>query len=156
VDRRRSALGGQFDAMPEPGDSLEDEPGFWGRLFKRKSKERDSEQFRRYPAPDLSGRTRPLPNLSSEPTTETLPKATPPEPPVKTPPMTPVTLRREIVRPVAPAEPPSSWTEGPVVVERTIQVPIALAPEEARRGAILKLTLEVVIDGSRSQRDHAA
>ena len=38
-------------------------------------------------------------------------------------------------------------------MERTVQVPIQLGAEEARRGAILKLTLEVVIVGSRPRLD---
>jgi mutual gliding-motility protein MglA len=156
--RDRRALAGKFDtgpALPESDDSLEDEPGFWGRLFKRKAKDRDSEQFRRYPAPDLSTTPKPLPNLTPEPKAEAFPpRVKAPEPPIKTP----APLHRQIVRPVDTGEPPQTWTEEPVVVERTIQIPIALAPEEARRGAILKLTLEVVIDGSRSvaDRDRAA
>jgi len=156
ADRRGGSLAAKFgstSAMADADDSLEDEPGFWGRLFKRKSKDRESEEFRRYPAPDLpTSRAKPLPNLSPEPKPITASKLTPPEPLVKSP----APLHREIVRPVSTPHPPSSRKDGPVVVERTVQVPIALSPEETRRGAILKLTLEVVIEGSHSGRDQAA
>jgi len=162
ADERGQALARQFaqSSLSEDVDddvSLEDEPGFWGRLFKRKSKDRDPEQFRRYPAPDVSTRSKPIPDLTqAEIGTPVPPRVRTPEPPA--PAMTPVTLHREIVRPAPIPEPVSSWREEPVVVERTVQVPIALGPEEARRGAILKLTLEIVIAGSRSNldRDQAA
>jgi len=146
---RGSAFAQQFDT-DDPDDSLEDEPGFWGRLFKRKGKDRDSEQFRRYPTPDLAERSRPMPGLTAS--VPPLPRVAPPEPPQK-PAVTPVTLRREIARSPQVPHPAGLRTEGPVVVERTVQVPIQLGAEEARRGAILKLTLEIVIAGSRSRAD---
>ena len=164
ADHRGETLARQFESeassMADVDDvSLEEEPGFWGRLFKRKSKERDPEEFRRYPAPDVSGRSKPMPDLTTTETrTPVPPRANTPEPLAKTPPVSPVTLHREIVRPAPIPEPVTSWREEPVVVERTVQVPVLLGPEEARRGAILKLTLEIVIDGSRSSldRDQAA
>jgi len=160
-DHHSGALARQFDSPDDPSDTLlEDEPGFWGRLFKRKSKDRDPENFRRYPTADLTSRPKPVPNLAptETPRTAPVPRMAAPEPPVKAPSVAPVTLHREVLRPAPAPEPASSWVEEPVVVERTVQVPIALGPEEARRGAILKLTLEIVIDGSRSRldRDQAA
>jgi signal recognition particle receptor subunit beta len=150
---RGAALARHFeDDLPssDPGDSLEEEPGFWGRIFKRKGKDREAEQFRRYPTPDLAARTKPTPDLTAtEPRFAPPPRVTAPEPLQKPA----VTLKREIVRPAPVAEPAASWTEGPVVVERTVHVPVHLGPEEVRRGAILKLTLDIVIDGSRSGQD---
>ena len=146
----------------DSGDDLdfeEDEPGFWGRLFRRKTKDRvDTEQFRRYPAPDLTAKTKPLfeepsveetlPPMPLEPMEPALP------PRAKVPPSPPQFHREP--RSVTPPAP--SWDQGPVVVERTIQVPIALGLEEVRRGAVLKVTLEIVVDGSqvRQERDRAA
>ena len=168
-ERTHTGLRASTDALSrgiEPDsddlDFEEDEPGFWGRLFRRKTKDRDeAEQFRRYPAPDVTAKTKPL---FDEPSLETMPPATPlepmdaPSPRAKVPPPPPQ-LHRE-PRPVTPpaSSPAPAWTQGPVVVERTIQVPIALGPEEVRRGAVLKVTLEIVVDGSqtRQERDRAA
>ena len=143
-------------------DFEEDEPGFWGRLFRRKTKERsETEPFRRYPAPDVTAKTKPL---FDEPSMEAAPPPMPlepmeepmPPPRAKVPPSPPQFHREPRSAPPLPSTP--SWDEEPVVVERTIRVPIALGPEEVRRGAVLKLSLEIVVDGSQAgqERDRAA
>ena len=46
------------------------------------------------------------------------------------------------------ADVPPAYAEDPVLLERTLLVPITLGPEAVRRGACLRLTLEVVVEVS--------
>ena len=133
--------------MPLP----EKKKGFWGRLFKRKNKfesvedweEHDGESYEEEPAleePAPAAEPVPAPTMESAPEPPVV-EAPDPEPVVASVTETPETRLAEVELP------PSLGSEAlsPVVITRQIQVPISLNAEEIRRGAKLRLVLEIQI-----------
>jgi hypothetical protein len=144
-----------------PSQETEENPGFWSRIFRRR---KDHQEYRRYPsrldmpAPD-SPQTRP--SFAEEPMSgpvtsapepaslDAEPEPRAPEPEIRTRSLVTLKLARGADRrDDFEADVPPAYAEDPVLLERTLLVPITLGPEAVRRGACLRLTLEVVVEVS--------
>lgn len=146
-------------AKTTPGEDEEDielpvgeKKGFWGRLFKRKNKfesveaweEHDDESDEEEPALEEVA-------PAAEPVPEPVMESTPEPPVVEAPdpePVVPASVTETPETRLAEVELPASLGSealSPVVITRQIQVPISLNAEEIRRGAKLRLVLEIQI-----------
>ena len=116
------------DTDPEPGDRQERNSGFWGRIFGRKAKDESAE-----------------PQTMEAGGTEAAPEASPKVVPA------PASGLARVEIPAAGIS-----TEGPVFIEKRIQVPVTLSPEDITRGATLRLVLEVKVEAGESSESKAA